>query len=146
MRFENLPANWTTLPLDDAPLAAGVIDLVVGYRERVRNSMLILPCDDRGAALPTPILIGDVDWSETAPGRRRSLRFLAELPAPAFVVALSARHCLPDRLVRGWLRTVEDTLDGSGRALLAFGVADLDEVEILGGRAARNGSLDRRAG
>ena len=30
MRFEDLPDNWNTLPLDDAPLAAGVIDLVLG--------------------------------------------------------------------------------------------------------------------
>ena len=28
MRFENLPQNWTTLPLDDAPLAAGVLDQI----------------------------------------------------------------------------------------------------------------------
>ena len=39
------------------------------------------------------------------------------------------------------LRTVEDTLDASGQHLLAFGVADMDHVEIVGGRAAHNGSL-----
>ncbi|MCT1885305.1 hypothetical protein M3C36_08915, partial [Dietzia cinnamea] len=57
-----------------------------------------------------------------------------------FVVGLSARHRLPDEVVRGWLRTIEDELDATGQALLALGVADVDTVEIVGGRAARNGS------
>ncbi|MBB0967960.1 hypothetical protein G6016_03100 [Dietzia aerolata] len=141
MRFENLPENWTTLPLDDAPLAAGVIDLVVGFRDRLRNSLLILPCDHRDVGLPAPVLASDVDWSEPAPLRREKMSLLPQIPAAGFVVALSARHRLPDQLVRGWIRTVEDTLDASGQALLAFGVADMDHVEIVGGRAARNGSL-----
>ena len=45
MKFEELPENWNTLPLDDGRLAAGVIDLVVGYRDRLRHSLLVLPCD-----------------------------------------------------------------------------------------------------
>lgn len=146
MRFENLPHNWTTLPLDDAPLAAGVIDLMVGYRDRLNNSLLILPCDEYDRGLPAPIMLGGTDWSEPASDRRESLTFLPELPAGGFVMALSSRRRLPDRLVRGWLRTVEDTLDASGQSLLAFGVADLDRVEIMGGRAARNGSLGAVAG
>ena len=62
MRFENLPENWTTLPLDDAPLAAGVIDLLVGYRDRLLNSLLILPCDDLDRAIPSPIMLTETDW------------------------------------------------------------------------------------
>lgn len=141
MDFENLPPNWTTLPLDDAPLAAGVIDLVVGYRDRLHNTLLILPCDQYDVAFPTPVLASGTDWSEPAPLRREKMALLPQIPVPGFVVAVSARHRLPDRLVRGWLRTVEDTLDASGQHLLAFGVADMDHVEIVGGRAAHNGSL-----
>lgn len=146
MRFEELPENWTTLPLDDAPLSAGVIDLVLGYRDRLNDSLLVLPCDQSDIALPAPAVIGGVDWTETASGRRSGLEFMTQLPVPGFVVALSSRRRIPDRLMRGWLRTVEDLLDGSGQALLAFGVADSDTVEIVGGRATRNGSLGAAAG
>ncbi|HJC58843.1 MAG TPA: hypothetical protein H9755_00725 [Candidatus Dietzia intestinigallinarum] len=141
MRFENLPENWTTLPLDDAPLAAGVIDLLMGYRDRLLNSLLILPCDDLDRGIPSPIMVAETDWAEPATTRREVMDFLPQIPAPGLLVAVSSRRRLPDRLVRGWLRTIEDTLDASGQALLAFGVADLDRVEIVGGRAAHNGSL-----
>ena len=146
MNFDELPENWTTLPLDDAPLATGVIDLVLGHRDRINDSLLILPCDEYDAALPTPIVMGGVRWTESYAGRRAGLTFLPDVPAPGFVVALSSRRKLPDRVVRGWLRTFEDLLDVSGQALLAFGVADQDTVEIVGGRAVRNGSLGAAAG
>lgn len=146
MRFEELPENWTTLPLDDAPLASGVIDLVLGDRERRADSVLVLPCDQSDVALPAPAVIGHVDWDAPYAGRLAGLQFMTELPVPGFVVALGCRRRLPDRLVRGWLRTVEDLLDDSGQALLAFGVADLHAVEIVGGRATRNGSMGSLAG
>lgn len=146
MRFEDLPENWTTLPLDDGPLAAGVVDLVVGSRDRLRDTMLLLPCDEYDVGLPAPVLVSDTDWALPYPDRRASLEILSLLPAPGFVVALSARRRLPDRVVRGWLRTIEDELDSCGKALLAFGVADLESVEIVGGRAVHNGSLGALAG
>ena len=146
MKFEELPENWNTLPLDDGRLAAGVIDLVMGYRDRLRHSLLVLPCDEYDVPLPTPMLFGDVDWSEPGPARREKLQFLPQVPAAGFVVALSARRRLPANLVRCWLRTFEDTLDASGQALLAFGVAHMNGVEIVGGRAVHNGSLGAEAG
>lgn len=146
MRFEDLPENWTRLPLDDAPLAAGVIDLVLSHADRLRNSMLILPCDGSDVALPTPMVVSGTDWSEPYADRRRALGILPQIPVPGFVVALSSRYRLPNGVARGWIRTVEDVLDSSGQALLAFGVADVDTVEIVGGRAFRNGSPASRAG
>lgn len=146
MKFDELPENWTRLPLDDAQLAAGVIDLILGHADRLRNSMLVLPCDQYDVGLPAPLVVGDTDWTETYAERRRGLAVLPQLPAAGFVVALSSRRRLPDRGVRGWLRSVEDALDDSGQSLLAFGVADIDSVEIVGGRAARNGSLGAMAG
>ncbi|UVE95841.1 hypothetical protein [Dietzia sp. B32] len=146
MRFEQLPDDWSRRPLDDAPLAAGVIDLVIGYEDRQRDTLLILPCDEYDAALPSPILIGDTDWTASSRDRRRSMAVLSQVPVPGFVVGLSAGRRLPAKVVRGWLRTIEDELDSSGQALLAFGVADPHGVEIVGGRAARNGSLGAAAG
>lgn len=146
MRFEELPENWTSLPLDDAPLAAGVIDLVIGHRDRLRDTLLLLPCDEYDIGLPSPILVSEVEWLTPSLARRETMSVLSQIPAPGFVVGLSSTRRLPDKVVRGWLRTVEDELDASGQALLAFGVADLDGVEIVGGRAARNGSLGAAAG
>ncbi|WP_264887114.1 hypothetical protein [Dietzia sp. NCCP-2495] len=146
MRFDELPHNWPSLPLDDGPLAAGVIDLVLGGGERLNKSLLVLPCNDSDAAIGVPCVISDVDWSAPSPCRSQALSFLRDLPAPGFVVALSARRRLPTHLVSAWLRTTEDVLDDSGQSLLAFGVADLDRVEIVGGRAWRNGSLGAQAG
>ncbi|WP_440219846.1 hypothetical protein [Dietzia sp. MNB45] len=146
MRFDELPENWCGLPLDDAPLAAGVIDLVIGHHDRHRDTLLILPCDEYDVALPSPILVSDTEWTTSSRHRRESMSVLSQIPVPGFVVGLSAGRRLPDKIVRGWLRTVEDELDASGQALLAFGVADLDGVEIVGGRAARNGSLGAAAG
>lgn len=146
MRFEELPENWTSLPLDDGPLAAGVIDLLIGHHDRLRDSLLILPCDEYDIGLPSPILVSEVEWLTRSRVRRETMSVLSQIPVPGFVVGLSAGRRLPDKVVRGWLRTVEDELDASGQALLAFGVADLDHVEIIGGRAARNGSLGAAAG
>lgn len=141
MRFDQLPENWTRLPLDDAPLAAGVIDLVLGRTDRQRDSMLILPCDEYDIALPAPIIASDTEWAQPDDERREAMTILPQIPAPGFVVALSSCRRLPHEVVRNWLRTVEVELDASGQALLAFGIAYLDAVEIIGGRAAHNGSL-----
>lgn len=146
MRFDELPENWTSLPLDDGPLAAGVIDLIVGHHDRLRDTLLLLPCDEHDVGLPSPVLVSDADWNAPYAQRRGPLEALSHLPVPGYVVAVSSRRRLPDRVVRGWLRTVEDELDSCGKALLAFGVADVDSVEIVGGRAAHNGSLDALAG
>lgn len=146
MRFDELPENWPSLPLDDGPLAAGVIDLVIGHHDRLRDTLLILPCDEYDIGLPSPILVGQVEWLTRSRVRRETMSVLSQIPVPGFVVGLSAGRRLPDKVVRGWLRTVEDELGASGKALLAFGVADLEGVEIVGGRAARNGSLGAAAG
>lgn len=146
MRFDELPENWTRLPLDDAPLAAGVIDLILGRTDRLQNSLLLLPCDQYDVGLPTPVVIGETRWSAPYAERREGLAALPQIPAAGFVVAVSSQHRLPNGVVRGWVRSVEDLLDASGQALLAFGVADADTVEIVGGRAARNGSLGAMTG
>ena len=146
MRFDELPRNWPSLPLDDRRIAAGVIDLVLGRGERLNRSLLVLPCDRSGTAIPAPCVISEVDWPSPFGCRRRALQFLRDIPAPGFVVAVSARRRLPEQLVQAWLRTTENVLDDAGRSLLAFGVADLDRVEIVGGRAGREGCPGAQAG
>lgn len=146
MRFDELPCTWPSLPLDDEPTAAGVIDLVLGPGARLSNSLLVLPGDRCDAEIPVPRVITDVDWSSPSPYRKRLLRAHRDFPASGFVVALSARRRLPENLVRSWLCSTEDVLHDSGRTLLAFGVADLDHVEIVGGRACRDAGAEAHAG
>ena len=43
MAYRDLPANWTELPLDDPVRCADVVDLLLGFRDRARNSLLLLP-------------------------------------------------------------------------------------------------------
>ncbi|WP_141564727.1 hypothetical protein [Dietzia alimentaria] len=71
---------------------------------------------------------------------------MPDIPAAGVVVALSSRRRLSGRVVRNWLGSFEGVRDASGQALLAFGVADPRSVTIIGGRAARNGSLGAAAG
>lgn len=146
MRFEELPENWTQLPLDDAPLAAGVIDLVISGTDRRRNSLLLLPCDEYDVALPSPLVVGDTEWVQSDAERSEAMSILSQIPLPGFVIALSSAHRLEENVVREWLRTIEGELDSCDKALLAFGVVDLHSVEIVGGRAAHNGSMNAIAG
>lgn len=72
MKSGELPENWTRLPLDDAPLATGVIDLVLGPADRVRNSMLVLPCDEYCVGCPRR------SWSVRPTGRNRTPNAVAD--------------------------------------------------------------------
>ncbi|GAA2184079.1 hypothetical protein GCM10009785_30510 [Brooklawnia cerclae] len=64
MSFQDLPPNWSDLPLDDPTHCANIVDLVVGERDRACNSLLLLPCTPQRVPLPTPMLVADMPWGE----------------------------------------------------------------------------------
>ncbi|MCT1514360.1 hypothetical protein [Dietzia cercidiphylli] len=144
MKFDELPENWTCLPLDDAPLSAGVIDLILGHADRVRNSMLVLPCDEHDVGLPAPLGVGETDWSESYAERRRGLAVLPQLPAAAFLVAVSSRYRLPDRMVRGSLRPLRtcSTTPVRHSSRSGWRISTASRLSA----AARNGSLGAMTG
>jgi hypothetical protein len=60
MNFENLPAEWPTIPLTDPRHIADVLDIFVGVRDRMAGSLLILICDDQRRPVQ-PVIINDID-------------------------------------------------------------------------------------
>ena len=62
MTFEDLPDNWSDLPLDTPGLAADVADLVVGYRDRIGGCIgLVLTRAD--LTMAQPAVVSDLDDS-----------------------------------------------------------------------------------
>jgi hypothetical protein len=60
MNFENLPAEWPTIPLTDPHHIADVLDIHVGVRDRMAGSLLILICDEQRRPVQ-PVIINDID-------------------------------------------------------------------------------------
>jgi len=59
MNFENLPADWPTIPLTDPDHIADVLDIFVGVRDRTVGSLLILICDDQRRPVQ-PMIMNDI--------------------------------------------------------------------------------------
>lgn len=102
MSFEDLPPNWTELPLSTPGLAGDVVDLVLSESLRAENTMLLLPCDERDVGYPTPVILGDTDWFVAEDKRREMLDALAGIDLPSVVLALSSPHRLPTEVVDKW--------------------------------------------
>ncbi|OSM42293.1 hypothetical protein [Nesterenkonia sp. PF2B19] len=120
MSFEDLPENWTEMPLTSQPLAADAVDLLISEKDRARSTMLLLPCDARGVAYPTPVLIGEIDWHVGPSERREMLEALASLQLESALVAASSRHRLSDAVVAAWATDLQEIFDDAGTWLLGF--------------------------
>lgn len=60
MNFENLPADWPTIPLTDPDHIADVLDIFVGPSDRRVGSLLILICDEQRRPVQ-PVIINDIE-------------------------------------------------------------------------------------
>ncbi|GAA1188589.1 MULTISPECIES: hypothetical protein [Nesterenkonia] len=120
MSFEDLPQNWTHLPLSTPGLAVDVVDLVLRESMRAEDTLLLLPCDEHDIAYPSPIAIAEVEWSAPEEERREILAALAGIGVPSVAVAVSSSHRLPDELVRRWHSDVESAFSAAGTRLIGF--------------------------
>lgn len=59
MNFENLPADWPSIPLTDPDHVADVLDIFVGIRGRTVGSLVILICDDQHRPVQ-PMIMNDI--------------------------------------------------------------------------------------
>ncbi len=59
MSHLDLPRNLAMHPLDDAGVAADVIDLILGHEDRERGCVGLMLCDDRAVGVQ-PVVIADV--------------------------------------------------------------------------------------
>jgi hypothetical protein len=116
MNFENLPADWPTIPLTDPDHIADVLDIFVGRRDRVIGSLLILICDEQRRPVQ-PIVINDV----TSGGPRGNgiplalvADQVAELRPDATVLCAVARsgHTRVTKADRRWARSLERAFAG----------------------------------
>lgn len=76
MNFENLPAEWPTIPLTDPHHIADVLDIYVGVRDRMAGSLLILICDEQRRPVQ-PVIINDID-ADVPGGEHLPLVHIAE--------------------------------------------------------------------
>lgn len=120
MAFDDLPPNWTDLPLSTPQLADDVVDLVLKEPDRARNTMALLPCDEHDVAYPTPVLIDGIDWCVDAEERREMLAALTALELPAVVCAVSSAQRLPEELVECWRADVETAFGAAGTRVIGF--------------------------
>lgn len=120
MTFEDLPPNWTELPLSTPNLAGDVVDLVLSESLRADNTMLMLPCDDQDIGLPTPIAMEDTDWFADASQRREMVQALAEIGAPSAVIAVSSSRRLPAEVVTTWHNEAHTAFAATSTRLIGF--------------------------
>lgn len=70
MSFDDLPDNWSDLPLDTPGLAGDVADLVVGVADRARGCVAFVPARP-GLLMGQPCLVSDVDDDAMRPAELR---------------------------------------------------------------------------
>lgn len=129
MSFEDLPQDWPTRSLRNHELAADVVDLVVGHRDRLSNSLTLLLCDDLGRMVQ-PITMTGVTWGCPEPARHRSFDILGDLlrddpftVVAGVVVAIGHRQPRVRMSDVEWARTARSRLDRLGLDLFGCYVA-----------------------
>lgn len=133
MSFEDLPQNWTDMPLSTPGLAVDVVDLVLKESDRAQRAMLLLPCDEHDVGYPTPIVIPDTDWFVGHDERREMLAALASLGLPSVVAAVSAPQRLPAEVVERWHTDFHAALTAANTRLIGFFTAWPNTVEQVHG-------------
>lgn len=134
MSFNDLPENWTLLPLDTPGLAADVVDLVLTIADRHQNCLLVEMCNADGIGYPSPIKIPHLHWTCSAGEREEIMTSLAQVaaqfpqPAPNVLLALSSPHPLPETVVDAWHSTVQSALSDVNCQLLGFYTSTPQEV------------------
>lgn len=120
MTFEELPPNWSTLPLSTPRLAADVVDLVLSESLRTQNTMLLLPCDEHDVPYPAPVVLSGTDWSAHGEERREMLKALATIGVSSAVVAASSAHQLPADVISRWHADAEVAFSSVNTRLIGF--------------------------
>lgn len=77
MGFENLPENWTEIPLTEPAFVADVLDMCVFQRDRHRGALVLLICDE-DARLVQPFVVEDPPAGLDDVDRRRPFEVAAE--------------------------------------------------------------------
>lgn len=134
MNFENLPADWPTIPLTDPDHIADVLDIFVSPSDRRAGSLLILICDEERRPVQ-PVVINDIDagrpWGDHVP-LERIARQVADLKPDATVLCAVARtgHTRVTKTDRRWAQTLERAFAGH-LELLGIHLITLDGTQRI---------------
>ncbi|HYN67206.1 MAG TPA: hypothetical protein VES93_09985 [Ornithinibacter sp.] len=121
MSFDDLPENWSDLPLDTPGLAADVADLVVGHRDRLGGCVgLVLTRAD--LTMSQPAVINDVDDTvepeELRPFLVQLCRMVAETGGALLFVRGREGSVLLTDSDRRWHQMATDACRAGGVALV----------------------------
>lgn len=137
MSFENLPENWTDLPITAPGLAVDVVDLLLKQSDRERDALLVVPCDEDAVPVPRmAIVITEMDWRCTAADRQWLFAEIARLGAPGVALAVSAGGGVPSEVAERWRRSATRNLQEHGVELLTVCSADMSAVREVTRRAS----------
>ena len=113
MTFEDLPQNWTALPLTDAALAADVVDLLLPIDMRCADTLGVILCDHDAVGLPAPLAIDGMDWNASPARRRQLFETIAEIGVPFVVLALASAERLPDDVLDAWMSDAREVFEAA---------------------------------
>ncbi len=131
MNFENLPADWPTIPLTDPDHIADVLDIFVSRSDRVVGSLLILICDEQRRPVQ-PMVINDIEGGRPGGDHvplEQIAQHIADLKPDATVMCAIARtgRARVTKTDRRWAHTLERAFAGH-LELLGVHVITLDGV------------------
>lgn len=112
MTFEDLPSNWADMPLTDPALAADVVDLFLGDRDRHADSLMLLLCDE-DHRLVQPVMIDGMEWRSSAQEVAESTAFLGHLgEVPSMIAAISSARPFTLPISHRWRQALLRTVPG----------------------------------
>lgn len=134
MSFDDLPENWSDLPLDSPGLAADVADLVVSHRDRSGGCVgLILTGPD--LRMSQPCVVNEVDESvepdEFSPFLRQLSRMVADTGGSMIFVRGRTGSVLLSDADRRWHQVAIDACRGGGAPLLGAFLATPSTVRAF---------------
>ncbi len=133
MSFQDLPPNIRALPLTDAQLAADVVDLMIGERDRSRGCIGIMLCDSAFRGLQ-PVVVNDIPEDTPLEGLQNLLGLLLPIiePGGGVLVGRGRPHgAVPTDTDRAWHQATIDACAAAGVRLLGYHLVTLEEVNAL---------------
>ncbi len=129
MTFEDLPADWPQRPLTDPRLLDDVLDLMVGYHDRVERSLVVLVCDAE-VRLVQPMAIDDLPDVCDADLVQKMVDIVVEALGDDMAGTLVLALGRPDGLSitdddRAWVAAAEAALAATGWTLSSAHIVTL---------------------
>jgi hypothetical protein len=127
MTFQDLPADWPSMPLTDPRITDDVLDLMVSGRDRDQGAIILLLCDPADRLIQ-PCAVGELDDSQEAWTHREIIEPFAQAlenlePEGSILVAIARSHGLAiSDDDRAWHQAAIDGCRASGVRLLGVHV------------------------